>query len=186
MHALRCALASTADGTEALAAQILVGAGSGGIQQLVKLDDDDADFYWLRTMAAFSYLRQMDLQSHDAAHDANSNGRDQAGQLLAQLRISKSMDEAHDTAQQLLLLRIAKHISLPASDMSADKPIHVYGVDSLVAVELRNWLSLELKSDMTIFDLTGSDPISEVSQRIARRSKLVPAAVRDALPNGSL
>lgn len=105
MHSLRCALAGAADGNEALAAQILVGAGSGGIQQLVKMEDDSTDLYWLRTTAAFSYLQQMDVQSQDAVDGAG--GRDEASKLLAQLSISKSMNEANDTAQQLLLMRIA-------------------------------------------------------------------------------
>lgn len=65
--------------------------------------------------------------------------------------------------------------------MSADKSIHAYGVDSLVAVELRNWLSMELKTELTIFDLTGSEPISEVSKKIAGRSKLVPATTKDTV-----
>jgi hypothetical protein len=119
MHALRCALSRTVDGNEALAPQILLGAGSGGIQQLIKQTDDSADFYWLRSLAAFSYPQQMDIQSQDAAYGV----QDETSNLLAQLKFSKSMDEANDAVQQLLLVRIAKHISLSCSDVSADKPI---------------------------------------------------------------
>ncbi|OGM42335.1 hypothetical protein ABOM_007875 [Aspergillus bombycis] len=182
MHALRCALSRTVDGNEALAAQILVGAGSGGLQQLVKQTDDSADFYWLRSLAAFSYLQQMDIQRQDAA---GGDGQEETSHLPTQLTLCKSMDEANDMAQQLLLAKIAKHISVPATDINTDKPIHAYGVDSLVAVELRNWLSMELKSELTIFDLTGSDPISEVTKKIASRSKLVPIATKAMAPNGS-
>jgi hypothetical protein len=182
MHILRCALAGTVDRNEALAAQILIGAGSGGIQQLIKQADDSADFYWLRSLAAFSYLQQMDIQSQNAA---DGDGQDEGSKLLAQLRLCTSMDEANDAAQHLLLTRIAKHISVPISDISTEKPISAYGVDSLVAVDLRNWLSMELKSELTIFDLTGSDPISEVSKKIASRSKLVPQAIKATAQNGS-
>ncbi|KAB8264716.1 hypothetical protein BDV32DRAFT_145394 [Aspergillus pseudonomiae] len=182
MHALRCALSRTVDGNEPLAAQILIGAGSGGLQQLVKQTDESADFYWLRSLASFSYLQQMDIQRQDAAA---GDGQDDTSHLPTQLTLCKSMDEANDMAQQLLLGKIAKHISVPASDINTDKPIHAYGVDSLVAVELRNWLSMELKSELTIFDLTGSDPISEVTKKIASRSKLVPTATKATAPNGS-
>ncbi|KAK6812394.1 hypothetical protein RU639_011774 [Aspergillus parasiticus] len=177
MHLLRCALARTVNGNEPLAAQILVGAGSGGLQQLIRQTDDSADFYWLRSLAAFSYLRHMDTQRQAAAGGVS---QDETSKLLTQLTLCKSMDEANDAVQHLLLTKIAKHISVPAIDIDTEKPIHAYGVDSLVAVELRNWLSIELKSDLTIFDLTGSDPISEVSKRIASRSKLVPAATNTA------
>ena len=33
--------------------------------------------------------------------------------------------------------------------------MHTYGVDSLVAVELRNWFSRSLKLDVAIFDIVG-------------------------------
>lgn len=170
MHALRSTLAGSVDGDKAPMPQILVGAGSGGIQQLVKEKDASADFYWLRSLAAFSYLQQMDVQSQDLE---STEGQDEASKLVTELRLSKTMDEANDVAQRLLVSRIAKHISILAGDISTSKPIHAYGIDSLVAVELRNWLSMELKSELTIFDLTGSDPISEVSKKIASRSKLV-------------
>lgn len=177
MHLLRSAMAGSVDGTENLSAQILVGAGSGGIQQLIQQTDDSADFYWLRSLSAFSYLRQMDLYSQCAT---GGEAQDDASKLVAQLGQSKSMDEATEVTQQLLLGRIAKHISLAASDISTEKPIHAYGVDSLVAVELRNWLAAHLKCELTIFDLTGSSSISEVSRKIANRSKLVSATAKDA------
>jgi acyl carrier protein len=175
MHVLRCALAGTVDGNEPLAPQMLVGAGSGGIQQIIQRTDASADFYWLRSLAPFAYLRQMDVKSEDSA---GADGRNEESKILDQLKLCKSMDEAIEAAQNLLLARIAKHISIPVVDISTDKPIHTYGVDSLVAVELRNWLSMELKCELSIFDLTNSAPISDVSKKIASRSQLVPAAAK--------
>lgn len=175
MHLLRCAMASSPNGSELLEPQVLAGAGSGGLQQLTKQQDDNADFYWLRSLAAFAYLERMDEQNQNADGEASL---DETSLLISKLKACVSMDEANDVSQQLLMTRVARNISVPASDLSADKPIHTYGVDSLVAVELRNWLARELKSELTIFDLTGSDPISEVSKKIACRSKLLPAAAR--------
>ncbi|KAI5463900.1 hypothetical protein BGZ63DRAFT_453186 [Mariannaea sp. PMI_226] len=175
MHAFRSALAGTPDGENKLATQIIMGAGSGGIQQLLKETDDSVDFYWLRQLASFSYLRQMHTE---VKGDSEKEGQDETSKLLAQLRICQSLDEATEVSQNLLLSGIAKHLSIPAYDIATERPIHMYGIDSLVAVELRNWLSLKLKSELTIFDLTGSDPITEVSKKVASRSKLVPMAIK--------
>ncbi|KAH8696648.1 hypothetical protein BGW36DRAFT_428643 [Talaromyces proteolyticus] len=174
-HLLRCALASTSDGQNTLSKQLLVGAGSGGIMQDAQKTTPDADFYWLRTLSQFSYLRQMDVKETDSS---DTEDKDDENRLIHQLRTCKSMDEANDIAQDVLLVRISKVITVPVADINTSKPVYTYGVDSLVAVELRNWLSMQVKSDLSIFDLTSSAPISEVSKKIACRSQLVPTAVK--------
>jgi hypothetical protein len=44
----------------------------------------------------------------------------------------------------------------------------------LVAVEVRNWIFREVKSDITVFDLLSQVPISSLAVRIAEKSKLIP------------
>lgn len=118
MHALRCAIAHTVDGGVALAPQIILGTGSGGLQQLLKQTDENVDFYWLRSLAPFSYLQQMGLQSEESI---GGDGQDVTSKLISELRHCKSVDEANEVAQSLLILRIAKHISIPTSDINTDK-----------------------------------------------------------------
>ncbi|KAM4063228.1 polyketide synthase dehydratase [Hirsutella rhossiliensis] len=169
-HLLQCALASTGDGKNSLPRQLLVGACSGGIMQAAQKTNPDAHFSWLQTFASFAYLRELDVQD-EAATDVGDKAEGQ--KLLDQLRRSKSIDEAIDTVQQILLARISKIVSVAVTDINTTKPVHTYGVDSLVAVELRNWLAKELKSDMSIFDLTSNAPISDVCRKIAGRSQLI-------------
>ncbi|PHH90552.1 hypothetical protein CDD83_3314 [Cordyceps sp. RAO-2017] len=169
-HLLQSALASTADSKNSLPGQLLVGACSGGIMQAAQKVNPDAHFSWLQTFASFAYLRELDVQDEGATEVADKT-EDQ--KLLDQLGRSKSMDEANDTVQQILLSKISKIVSVPVSDINTAKPVHTYGVDSLVAVELRNWLAMELKSDMSIFDLTSNAPISDVCRKIASRSHLI-------------
>ncbi|KAJ3497745.1 hypothetical protein NLG97_g1664 [Lecanicillium saksenae] len=184
MHALRCALARSIDGSNALLPQILVGAGSGGIQQLTNETDSNADFYWLRSLAAFSYMNNMDIQSKVSA---GREGGDETTQLIDEFKSCQTMDQANNSAQRLLIARIAKHMSIPTSDIDTDKPIHDYGIDSLVAVELRNWLSLELKSELTIFDLTGNDAISESREGLRACGEAIPlpATFASSLKDGA-
>lgn len=46
-------------------------------------------------------------------------------------------------------------------------------MDSLQAVELRTWISREMQSRVSVFELLGSISIAEVCGIIARRSELV-------------
>ena len=147
--------------------QLLVGAGSGGTVQVSRAAGIESDYYWLRTLSHFAYLQQMDVQASTTEAQSSSDG------LIAQLSRSASMDEATEIVQAILLAKVANIIMTAVTDIDASKPIYTYGVDSLVAVELRNWLALELKSDISILDLTNNTPITEVCKKIAGRSQIV-------------
>jgi hypothetical protein len=167
LHILGSALAGTAGGEHPLPPQLLVGAGSGGTVQVSRAAGIESDYYWLRTLSHFAYLQQMDVQASTTEAQSSSDG------LIAQLSRSASMDEATEIVQAILLAKVANIIMTAVTDIDASKPIYTYGVDSLVAVELRNWLALELKSDISILDLTNNTPITEVCKKIAGRSQIV-------------
>jgi hypothetical protein len=46
-------------------------------------------------------------------------------------------------------------------------------VDSLVAVEFRNWLGKNLEADIEVLDIMGDDSISALSEKIAKKSKML-------------
>ena len=168
-------MAGTVDGESPLPNQLLVGAGSGGAAQASKAAGIDGDYYWLRTLPHFAYLQQMDVQAASATEEQASN----ITSTGAQLSRCASMDEATEIVQTILLAKVAKSITIPVTDIDTSKPVYSYGVDSLVAVELRNWLALEFKSDISIFDLTSSAPITEVCKKIAGRSQIVLDTLKD-------
>jgi hypothetical protein len=62
------------------------------------------------------------------------------------LRSTKTLEDAIVLIVEALIKRIFGIMSLPIEDIDSGKPIHFYGVDSLVAVEFRNWLRKNLQS----------------------------------------
>lgn len=136
----------------------------------------ETNLYWLSRLAPFAYLRRLDVQTAQAT--AGHNHKDETKKMISSLERSKSMNEAIQICQPILLERMAKIISISAASVNVSKPVYMYGVDSLVAVELRNWLATELKCDLSIFDLTSDAPISEVCRKMASKSQLVSADVR--------
>ena len=52
------------------------------------------------------------------------------------------------------------------------RPPRVYGIDSLLAVELRNWFAKVWKADVAVFDITGQESIAPLGGTAARRSGL--------------
>lgn len=68
---------------------------------------------------------------------------------------------------------------IPALDIDVSKPIHNYGVDSLVAIELRNWMGRELQSNVSVFEILASIPLANLAASIALKSGLVVVSSKE-------
>ena len=52
--------------------------------------------------------------------------------------------------------------------------MHAYGVDSLVAVELRNWFSQVLEADVAVFEILGEGrSFEDLGTLVAGKSRVV-------------
>lgn len=60
-------------------------------------------------------------------------------------------------------------------DINPAKSLADYGMDSLVAVEMRNWLLRELEAALPILELMASTSLRALSENILRKSKIVDA-----------
>lgn len=69
-----------------------------------------------------------------------------------------------------LVRKVSKALSIPPEDIDANKPLHAYGVDSLLAVELRNWFAKELNADVAIFDIMAGSSFAGVGVFVAGKS----------------
>jgi hypothetical protein len=58
-------------------------------------------------------------------------------------------------------------------DLDSSKPANAYGVDSLVAVEVRAWVFKEVKSDVSVFDILSNAPLTTLAKMIAEKSNLL-------------
>ncbi|KAL2822603.1 hypothetical protein BJX63DRAFT_441226 [Aspergillus granulosus] len=108
----------------------------------------------------------------------NGNGSDGSG-LVATSRTPRSLkhaiaEAASMEAASLLIVhavieKLSEMFTMPASEINPSMPLSKYGVDSLVAVELRNWLVAQTRSEMSIFDVMGSASLSALAEKIAQR-----------------
>ncbi|KAF4965561.1 hypothetical protein FSARC_6646 [Fusarium sarcochroum] len=65
------------------------------------------------------------------------------------------LDDVVSTVCEALLSKLAQTLALDKDELGLDTPLHVFGVDSLVAVELRSWFAREVFADLAVFDLLG-------------------------------
>ncbi len=89
------------------------------------------------------------------------------------LKQARSLEEAAQQICAELIPKTSRLLMIPVEDVSPLKSMSECGMDSLVAVEMRNWLLRELDAALPVLELMANTSLQELSMRIARASKLV-------------
>ncbi|KAF4537771.1 Reducing type I polyketide synthase [Lasiodiplodia theobromae] len=148
------------------AAQVVTGVASAPAPELVQRAA------WLQD-ARFAGLRA----AGDAAGSLGraSGGSGPAVPLQLQLADAASPAAAAQVVCAAVVRKTADIFMLQVDEVDARHPVTHYGVDSLVAVELRNWLAAHARADVSIFDVLQSASIADLAAVVARKSACVKA-----------
>ena len=133
---------------------------------------------WWSTDPRFSHIVS-NLES-----GPSHNTRDPSSLSFRQaLKEAQSIDEARKVLYSALVHKVSSMSMTPKEDIQIDKPLGDYGLDSLVAVELRNWITNELNSNVP--PLENSPSLQTLAGSIAENSQLLahlsPTPDADAL-----
>ena len=93
-----------------------------------------------------------------------------------------SIAEAGSIISDSLMQKLSRALDVPLEHFDSSKAMHTYGVDSLVAVELRNWFAEAFDADVAIFEIMGHASFGDVGLLAARKSKLVDAVLGESPP----
>jgi NAD(P)-dependent dehydrogenase (short-subunit alcohol dehydrogenase family) len=114
----------------------------------------------------FSHFRR--LAQRVPGGDANT-----ATSLKTALSKIDSLTEATQLVCSALVAKVSALCMVPEETISPTKPVTDYGIDSLVAVEMRNWVFLEMDCQIAILELMANQSIESLAGKIAGRSRLV-------------
>jgi len=117
----------------------------------------------------FNHLYQIDGATTSSS--SASSLKQQTVDFAAAFANASSLTEAGTLVTEELAKRLSKILSIPVEDFDLERPIHTYGLDSLVAVEIRNWFQKELKTDVAIFEILGGATFSGVGLSAAGKSE---------------
>ena len=148
--------------------QVITGLGTGGI-----FEQNGSDLPYSFEDGKYAYLRLLDVDRDAAA--ANSSGDSIAGILTS----ATSLPTAAEALTEALTTKLAKWMMISAEDIDAAKPVSSYGVDSLVAVEIRSWAYKEAGAEISIFEVMSNNPITHLGKLITEKSKMLPAALKE-------
>ncbi|KAJ5293199.1 uncharacterized protein N7443_009152, partial [Penicillium atrosanguineum] len=109
---------------------------------------------------------------HLTAHESGSGSHGASSSVSTSLQQAESLASATALATEAIAHKLSQALSIAVGDIDSNKPLHQYGVDSLVAVELRSWFAKELQSEMAVFDILGGATLTSVAQLATSKSKL--------------
>ncbi|KAK8008836.1 Type I Iterative PKS [Apiospora marii] len=162
------AVAGSTTATDTFPSQVVMGVGTGGLIRQNK----PADPYWTRT-ALFSRLNLVDFPEDDGSLELTAGGTGEEQQsvkyLLAQ--VEGDADEAQMIVSNGLRSMMAQSMSLRggADEVDEGRTPAAYGVDSLVAVGVRNWVFRECGVDVSVFEVLSDMSIYDFSGIIVER-----------------
>ncbi|KAJ0305058.1 hypothetical protein Brms1b_010974 [Colletotrichum noveboracense] len=119
----------------------------------------------------FRQLRSASGESGATADGASD--QDGAVSVTLALKSAQGSEEAAEIICDALVKRISRTMRIPEPDIDVGKPVHVYGVDSLVAMEIRNYLASECGSSVSVLEIMGNKSMEVLSGEIAKGSKYV-------------
>jgi len=89
------------------------------------------------------------------------------------LRMASSPAEAEEIARAALTAQLARLLSIEVASIDASQTLASYGIDSLISVELRNWIRAEMKATVPLLELNEAGrTIGALAGMIAKRSTL--------------
>ncbi|KAF2679048.1 phenolpthiocerol synthesis polyketide synthase ppsB [Lentithecium fluviatile CBS 122367] len=152
------------DGDDMCPAQVCTGLGTADI---VASHGLDRPYYF--NDARFGPLAVTSV----AAQSSSSSEQQVAASPLARLGEAVSKEQAVGIITDALVKKTAEILQMPASEVDPGRPMYRYGVDSLVALEVKNWITRELKANVALLEILAAVPMTNFAEKIAERSKLV-------------
>ncbi|RMZ66475.1 polyketide synthase [Pyrenophora seminiperda CCB06] len=90
-----------------------------------------------------------------------------------------SLAQATDIVVSAIQTQLSSLLVVAKEDIDPQRAIYRYGVDSLVAVEMRNWFSKAVGADVATSEIMSDVSIWLLGVKVAGKSKFVPEAVRE-------
>ncbi|PVH85769.1 BcPKS8, polyketide synthase [Cadophora sp. DSE1049] len=120
--------------------------------------------------AKFKHLR---LAAEELAKSETSSNSDAVISFHSALKASKTIEEAQDVVCRGLLNKLPSVLMIEEEDMDITRPLTNYALDSLVAIEVRNFITREFEANLQVLELLSSGSIESLAKVICGKSKIV-------------
>lgn len=119
------------------------------------------------------------LAAAEEAEKAASGGGDSSSSASAMLlspgaavKAASTLAEAEEAVCRGLVDKIAAVLMMEADDIDVTRSLSHYPLDSLVAIEIRNFITREFEANMQVLELLSSGSVQTLTKTVCRKSKL--------------
>ncbi|RHZ73806.1 hypothetical protein CDV55_100878 [Aspergillus turcosus] len=134
--------------------------------------NNDSPSFWNRDIR-FAALERAEDSGSSSPNPNGGAGVGTHAHTKALIAAATTFPDAIQRIQDAFIKKLADTFARPESEIDPALPLTAVGVDSLIAVELRNWLVSALEADCSIFDVMQSPSLAKLAEKVASKSRLV-------------
>ncbi|KAG9190821.1 hypothetical protein G6011_08909 [Alternaria panax] len=116
------------------------------------------------------------LPSRFSSDTASAEAKKRASYRLSE---ATSLAQATDIVVEAIQAQLSSLLVVSKDDIDSQKAIYRYGVDSLVAVEMRNWFSKAIGADVGTVEIMSDISIWLLAVKVAGKSKFVKDELKE-------
>lgn len=122
----------------------------------------------------FGYFFSGGVDGKSKSDGEGTSPKDQAMRAFALVRNSNGDAATLAKACVEVLALQFSHVLRLDHEMDTDKPLMAYGLDSLAAVELRNWVRMELGVELSTLDILNASSLAALCKKLVSRLAQLP------------
>lgn len=120
------------------------------------------------------------------ASQANATKNSVADNIESTIAAAKDLKEVHEIISAAMAKKIAALVALDYEDIRFNMAMSGFGLDSLIAIEFKNWIGRTLLASMQTSEILDAADILALSTLVATRSTLVGSNINGTdMPNGA-
>lgn len=120
------------------------------------------------------------LQSMDTPTSSEDEAKQTPTTLSQKLEAANTRQETHDVASEAVATKIRELIAIGPDDLRMDVPLPDLGIDSLVAIEIKNWIGREFEAPLQTSQVIDASSIITLTDTILEKSKLISGKTGNA------
>lgn len=126
-----------------------------------------------KSLPVFSHLPKL------CAENNNTSNSTAAQSTASLLKAAVTLSDAVAVILDATMTKLSRSLMIDLAEMDPLRPTSAYGVDSLIAVEVRNWFMKEVKADIAVFEILQANSIQGLVYLVAEKSGLIASSVKE-------